>query len=102
MSDPTAPAPVPPPPPGPAPATQVVHPWRATVRTVVAAALAIIPVLPAIAESLGIATIPVVATILTVAGGVTRILAIPAVEEWLHDHLPGMAAKPPLSTTKSG
>jgi hypothetical protein len=64
-------------------ATQSRHPWRATVRTVVAIAVAFLPLLPEIADQLGVATVPIVASVLTIAGGVTRVLANPRVNEIL-------------------
>lgn len=74
--------------------TQSRHPWRATTRTVTAAVLALLPVLPEIASQLGVATYPVVASVLVVVGGVTRVLAMPAVNSWLHTYSPWLAADP--------
>jgi hypothetical protein len=81
---------------GMVPATQTRHPWRATVRTVAAAVVGLLPLLPSIADQLGLATVPAVVTVLAVTGAVTRVLAMPAVEEWLHDHFRGLlSAQPP-------
>lgn len=74
--------------------TQARHPWRATVRTIAAAVVALLPVLPEIAGQLGVATYPVVASILVVVGGVTRVLAMPSVNTWLHTYSPWLAADP--------
>jgi len=72
--------------------TQVRRPWRSTVRAVVVAVLALIPLLPDIAEALGIETIPVVASILTVVAAVQRVLALPAVDHWLSTYV-GLGAQ---------
>lgn len=81
--------------------TQTRHPWRAVYRTVVAAipgALTLLYLLPAIAREAGIAQVGWVAAALTVTAAITRVLAMPAVEVWLHKHLPDLAARPPLAT----
>lgn len=80
--------------------TQVKHPWRATARTVFAAAVAGAPVLSAV-----LAEVPVDDTkaagwyVAAVAGigAVTRILTLPAVDGWLKRFLPFLAAQPPTS-----
>ncbi len=74
--------------------TQVRHPWRATVRTVLAAALGILPLLPIIAGTAGIAAIPWVAGVLAIAGAVTRVLAVPGVEAWLRKYFSWLSAEP--------
>lgn len=71
--------------------TQAQHPWRATLRTVVAAAVALLPLLPVIAETAHIQTVPIVAGVLVVAGAVTRVLAVPAVVDWMRRYLPFLA-----------
>lgn len=78
----------------PVPPTQTRHPWRATVRTVFAAIIGILPLLPFIADELGVATVPWVAGALAVIGGVTRVLAMPAVNAWLTQYLPFLGASP--------
>jgi len=72
--------------------TQARHPWRATARTTFAAAVAILPALPEIANVLGISTVPVVASALSVTALVTRILAIPEVDFWLDRYFPLFSA----------
>lgn len=76
---------------GPAVPTQTRHPWRATVRTVLAA----LPLAPVIVAELGVGSVPWVVTGLGVIGAVTRVLAIPAVDQWLTDHLGGLLAAGP-------
>lgn len=80
------------------PVTQVRHPWRATARTVVQAALALSVAAPAIyaaatqhdpAAATGLA-----AGALAVTGAFARVMALPAVEEFIHDYIPFLAASP--------
>jgi hypothetical protein len=79
--------------PTPAP-TQTQHPWRATVRTIVAGAVAAIPLLPFLVDSLGIGAVPWVAGTLAALGAITRLLAIPAVNDWVVRYLPWLAPTP--------
>lgn len=72
--------------------TQTVHPWRATVRTVSAGALGLLVILPSVLPELGVEALPWAAGLLAVAGGVTRVLAIPAVDVWVTEHLPWLGA----------
>lgn len=78
-----------------APSTQSRHPWRATTRTVLAALVALLPILPTLADELGVAAIPWVGGMLGVAAAVTRVLAMPVVESWLRDHLRGLLSAEP-------
>lgn len=81
--------------PKPSQVTQARHPWRATVRTIFAAAVSLAAIWGLIVEAAGVdAKAPVVAATLAVAGGVTRILAIPGVEQWLRRFFPWLAAAP--------
>lgn len=66
--------------------------WRRVLRTLVAALVGLLPVLPAIADSLDVETVPVVATVLAVSAAVTRLLALPEVESWLRQFAPWFAA----------
>jgi hypothetical protein len=74
--------------------TQVKRPWRATLRTVFQGAIALAAVLPLILASAGIAPVGVAGIALAVAGAITRIMAIPAVEDFLQNYLPFLAARP--------
>jgi hypothetical protein len=74
--------------------TQSQHPWRATFRTVAAAAIALIPVLPVVLDSLGVSALPWAAGFIAAIGAVTRVLAIPSVIEWLRTYVPGLAPTP--------
>lgn len=72
--------------------TQARHPWRATVRTTIAALIALLPALPEIAQTLHISTIPLVASILSITALVTRVLAIPEVDKWVDKYAPSLSA----------
>lgn len=74
--------------------TQVRHPWRATFRTVVAAAVGLLPLLPLVATAASATTIPWVIAMLGIAGAVTRVLAVPGVESWLRKYFSWLSAEP--------
>ena len=74
--------------------TQSSHPWRATVRTVFAATVALLTLLPVIAATAQVDTVAWVAQVLLVTGAVTRVLALPGVENFLETYLPWLAARP--------
>lgn len=74
--------------------TQTRHPWRATARTIFAAAVALLSLLPVIAMTAGVDTVPAIAQVLVVAGAVTRVLALPGVERFLELYIPWLAASP--------
>lgn len=81
----------------PVPPTQVRRPWRATVRTVVQATLALATLLPFVVTGVygNDGDIPAAVTqVLVVAGVLTRIMAMPQVEKFLADFLPFLAAVP--------
>lgn len=75
-------------------ATQVRHPWRATLRTVIAGAVAALPLLPEIAAGLHLGTGGTVGQFLVITAAATRLLARPGVEAWLHQYAPWLAAQP--------
>jgi hypothetical protein len=72
--------------------TQVRHPWRATVRTVFAAAIALLSLLPVIAVAGHVDTVAWVSQLLAVAAGITRVLALPGVNDWLRRYAGWLAA----------
>lgn len=72
--------------------TQVRHPWRATARTVFAAVVTALPIVPVVVHELGVESVPWVAGALVVIGGVTRVLAMPGVNDWLRQYVPWLAA----------
>jgi hypothetical protein len=74
--------------------TQVAHPNRATFRTIVQGVLAFAAILPLILTSAGIAPVGLAGILLVVAGAITRVMALPAVEGFLEKYIPILAAKP--------
>ncbi len=72
--------------------TQTQHPWRATARTVFAALVALLTLLPYILGAANVDATVWGAQALAVVGAVTRVLAIPGVNDWLRDFLPWLAA----------
>lgn len=80
--------------PTPQAATQTRHPWRATLRTIVAVAVGLASAAPVIAATAHIEAVPIVVQIVGVASAVTRILAIPAVDEALRRYAPWLATSP--------
>lgn len=71
--------------------TQAAHPWRATVRTVLAGVLGLALLAPQIVDALGIGSIPWVVGALGVIAAVTRVLALPGVIAWTQRFLPWLA-----------
>ncbi|WDZ84005.1 hypothetical protein [Micromonospora cathayae] len=78
----------------PAPSTQNRYPWRAVARTVFAAVVALLSLLPTIAAVAGVDAVPLVAQAIAVAAAVTRVLAIPGVDAFLRQYLPFLASAP--------
>ena len=74
--------------------TQTRYPWRATLRTLLAAAVALASLAPVIAVTAHIQAVPAVAQILVVTGAITRVLAMPAVDDFLRRNLPWLATSP--------
>lgn len=92
--------------------TQVASPRQATKRTVVAVLVGLAVVLPVINTTLGIVSdelaqadlaVPawlwaalnlVIALVAVLSGIVTRVLAIPAVNDWITDRVPFLSANP--------
>ena len=76
-------------------ATQSAHPWRATLRTIFAALIALAamaaPVYTAATNQAPEAATGWAALGLAICGAVTRILALPQVDEWLHRFAPWLA-----------
>lgn len=72
--------------------TQVEYPWKATVRTVFAVTVAVLTLIPVVAVTAGISTQFAVVQVVAVAGAITRVLANPAVESFLHSYFPWLSA----------
>ena len=75
--------------------TQTQHPWRATARTLFAVVVAVAAAWGLVVEAAGVdQTIPVVAASLTFAAGITRVMALPAVNELIGRFVPWLAPEP--------
>ena len=76
--------------------TQVRRPWRATLRTVFQALVALAVMLPVLVEATGLRPDqwPWLAGVLAVAAAVTRVMALPQVEAFLRRFLPFLATAP--------
>lgn len=74
--------------------SQVAHPWRAAVRTVITAGIALIPILPQIADVANVDEIPAVARFLATTLVIQRVITLPAVEQWFKRYVPWLAAEP--------
>ena len=73
--------------------TQAAHPWRATVRTLFAALVGLAAMAPLLVEASGAdETWGPVAGVLAVTGAITRILAVPQVNDFLEQFLPFLSA----------
>jgi hypothetical protein len=76
--------------------TQTRHPWRTTARTVFQFIVALATLLPFIVTdvySSADAVPAAVGQVLAVAAGVTRLMANPAVEDFLAKYFPWLAAE---------
>ena len=79
--------------------SQVARPWRATVRTVLQALVGLCAAAPLVYEAAvqgdAATATGAAGTVLVVAGAVTRVMALPVVEEWLERFVPWLAAAEP-------
>lgn len=74
------------------PSSQERAPWRATARTLFAALIGLASMWALVVEALGLDQgIPWVAASLAVTGAVTRLMALPAVNDWLRQYMPWLA-----------
>lgn len=78
------------------PPSQARHPWRATFRTMIAAAIGLLPILALVLEeaheSFG-NSVPWLLAASTTAGIFTRAMSTPQAEEWLAKYVPCLAAE---------
>lgn len=83
--------------------TQVRRPWRATIRTAFAVLVAFAAMFPLIVGAAGVdETLPPVVTALAIATGITRVMALPVVDDFLAQFLPWLAADPPHRAAVAG
>lgn len=74
--------------------TQVKHPNRASFRTLFQGTVALAAILPLILTTAGIPVVGWAAILVGVATGITRVMALPGVEDFLEKYIPALAAKP--------
>ena len=72
--------------------TQVRRPRAAVARTLVAAFLGLLPLIPEIVKLYGLDSIPWVASAAALAATTTKVLAMPGVEKWLSTYAPWLSA----------
>lgn len=88
----------------PAP-TQSRHPWRATLRTIFQAGVALASLAPTVAAVGGLDkldTAPAVGQVLAVCAIVTRVMAVPGINDFLRKFLPFLATDPKAPTYLRG
>lgn len=76
-------------------ATQIQHPWRATARTVFAAVIAFAAMWSTIVAAAGLPDTAWVAASIAVTGAITRVMALPAVNDFIVRFLPWLAPDKP-------
>ncbi|RJO69765.1 hypothetical protein D5S18_28085 [Nocardia panacis] len=77
----------------PAP-SQTAYPWRATIRTVFQVVIALATLIPVVVITGGIPATGAVAVVLAACAGITRVMALPAVNELLARFAPWLLAEP--------
>lgn len=80
-------------------ASQVLHPTRAVIRTVFAAALSFAALFPTIVDVAHLPQWSGIAAAVAVAGAVTRVFALPQVEIFLQQYVPWLSAAPVAAET---
>ncbi|WP_280273366.1 hypothetical protein [Nocardia wallacei] len=74
--------------------SQTVYPWRAVLRTVFQVALALVTLIPVVVVTGGIPATGAVAVVLAACAGITRLMALPAVNDLLARFAPWLLAEP--------
>jgi len=75
--------------------TQSRYPWRATLRTAFAFVVGLAAAWGLIVEAAGVdQTVPIIASSLAAASAVTRVMALPAVNDLIEKFLPFLAPAP--------
>lgn len=82
-------------------ATQVRLPSRATIRTTFQVIVGLAAVTPFLVDALGLKATGVAATVLAVAAAITRVMAMPAVEDFLQQYVPWLAADKPVKSPEA-
>lgn len=72
--------------------TQVKHSWRATVRTTFQVVVALAAMWGVVVVTLGLGGLPWAAASVTVAAAITRLMALPQVDDFLTRFIPWLAA----------
>lgn len=76
--------------------TQTTHPWRATARTIFQAVIGFAAMWAVVVEAIGLdKDWQWVSASLVATAAITRVMALPAVEEFLRRFFPWLAAEPP-------
>lgn len=84
--------------------TQSQHPWRTVARTLFQLVIALASLLPVIALAGDISAKAGVVQVLAVCAAITRLMAMPVVNDFLRQFVPWLAADKPMldaSSTKS-
>jgi hypothetical protein len=77
--------------------TQVKHPNRTSVRTIFQGLIALAAITPLILTTAGIPVVGWAAILVAVSGAITRVMALPGVENFLETYVPALAAKPKVT-----
>lgn len=80
-------------------ATQIQHPWRATIRTLFAGIIAFAAMYPAIITAAGLPETAWVSASIALSAGITRVMALPAVNAFIAQFLPWLAPEKPAANT---
>jgi hypothetical protein len=76
--------------------TQTVYPWRTTVRTIFQFGFALVSLVPVVLIGAHLDATAAGAQVIVVGATITRVMAIPAVEQFLQNWAPWLSAHPPL------
>jgi hypothetical protein len=74
--------------------SQVAYPWRATVRTAVAAGVAAIPLVVVVLSGLHLDGTVWGAWLISATTGMTRLMAVPQVNDWIRRWVPWLSPQP--------
>lgn len=74
--------------------TQVAYPWRSTLRTLFAAVVALASLAPTILTTTGLDGWVYAGQVAAVAAAITRVMALPGVNDFINRFLPWLAPEP--------